>query len=134
MDDVSMMAINRGVTEKVKNNAALQALCKQQNTHFPKPPNIRVGTCFASKNGSLSLEAQTYCQNDVEATLFLHDLHSNMPDLTSRVTIANQLKIDFVVDTMPTSGRSTEAIAQGIVQQVRGTWSANGHKSSKKKC
>lgn len=82
MEDVSLMAINRGVTTRGRDKTTLQALCKGQQIFLRKPQDIRIGSCFGSKGGSLGKEAQKYCQLDAKAALFLHQQYSSFPDLT----------------------------------------------------
>ena len=82
MEDVSLMTINREVTTRVRDKTTLHALCKGQQIFLQKPQDIRIGSCFGSKGGSLGKEAQNYCQLDAEAALFLHQEYSSLPDLT----------------------------------------------------
>lgn len=130
MDDVSLMAVNRGIVEKGNGKAGLQNLCRLQKIYLRKPANVRVGTCFASKNKSLSAEAQLYCQLDVEAPLLLHNFYEDLPDLTKR--LATPPKVGQLVDIMPSQESSTKPIAQGIVVQAGGTkWTSNNVKIKK---
>lgn len=121
MDDVGVMAVHRGVTSYGKDKTKLDVLCKGQGYYLRKPRNVRVGTCFASKGGSLSQEAQKYCHLDVEAPLILHDIYSKLPDLTSRLT-RKKIALNSRVDIMPKGGSVMTPIAQGIVKQVEGWW------------
>ena len=110
MDDVSIMAVNRGVTMRGQNKTTLETLCKIEGYFLKKTSNVRVGTCFASKAGSLSKEAQQYCQLDVEAPLLLHEVYSSLPDLTLQMT-QKTVTIGSIVDIMPESGKSMKLIA-----------------------
>lgn len=122
MDDVALMAINRGVAKRGKDSTTLQALCRGQNMYLKKPSHIRVGTTFASVKGQLNDEALKYCQMDVEAPLVLHRIYSGLPDLTKRLT-KTRIQVGDTVDIMPESAKATDAIAQGIVTQIGGKWS-----------
>ena len=130
MNNVSIMAVNLGVTTRGQNKTTLETLCKIEGYFLKKTSNVRVGTCFASKGGSLSKEAQQYCQLDVEAQLLLHEVYSSLPDLTLRMT-QKTVTIGSIVDIMPESGKSMKPIAQGIVKQVGGKWQSNNFKISK---
>ena len=117
MDDVSVMAINRGLTTRAKGQATLQALCRAQGRHLPKPEHVRLGTCFNSKRGSLSQEALKYCQLDVESPLILHSLYMSCPDLTERIHNNDTVEIGSTVDIMP-SASSKNTIAQGTIKKL----------------
>ena len=130
MDDVGMMAVNRGVTTRGKDKTKLHILMRGQGMLLKKPNNVRVGTCFASTRGSLSREAQVYCQLDVEAPLVLHQLYSGLPDLTLRMTRETP-NIGDIVDIMSESSRSIEPIAQGVVKATDGTWGTSNYKIRK---
>ena len=78
------------------------------------------------KNGSLSQEAQKYCQLNVEAALLLYTKYYLLPDLTKRMFVSDTLPIGSVVDIKPGLGSCTDAIAQGKVHQVSGRWLSNG--------
>lgn len=130
MDDVSLMAINRAQVKKGRGQATLQALCRQQNLYLPKPQHVRVGSCFASINGSTSQEALRYCQLDVEAPLILHAIYSGLPDLTKRLT-TETLNLGSIVDIMPSQGSSINPIVQGKIKQLGGVWTSNGVKLRK---
>ena len=130
MDDVGMMAVNRGVTTRGKDKTKLHILMRGQGMLLKKPNNVRVGTCFASTRGSLSREAQVYCQLDVEAPLFLHQLYSGLPDLTLRMTRETP-NIGDIVDIMSESSRSIEPITQGVVNATDGTWGTSNYKIRK---
>ena len=127
MDDVGMMAVNRGVTTRGKDKTKLHILMRGQGMSLNKPNNVRVGTCFASTRGSLSREAQVYCQLDVEAPLVLHQLYSGLPDLTLRMTRETP-NIGDMVDIMSESSRSIEPIAQGVIKATDGTWGTSNYK------
>lgn len=129
MDDLGVMAGNRGLTKRGKDQSTLQALCQGQKFYLPKPQGIRVGTTFGSKNGSLNNRALKYCQMDVEAPLILHDLYSALPDLTKRIK-AEELKVGNIVDIMP-SATSKYPIAQGTIKQIGGQWKDNKMKLRK---
>ena len=131
MDDVGVMAVNRGITKRGRDKTTLQSLMKGQGMHLNKPNNVRVGTCFASQRGSLSKEAQKYCQLDVEAVLILHQLYADLPDLTMRMA-KDTINVGDVVDVMPESPRSIEPIAQGIIKQIDGTWGTSNYKLQQK--
>ena len=120
------MALHRGIVKRCRGNATLQALCKKEGIFLQKPQNVRVGSCFNSKNGSLSQEAQKYCQLNVEAALLLYTKYYLLPDLTKRMFVSDTLPIGSVVDIMPGLGSCTDAIAQGKVNQVSGRWLSNG--------
>lgn len=127
LDDVSIMAINRGIVRRGKNNSTLQALCKKENMYLPKPANVCVGTCFASQ-GTLSQEALKYCQLDVEVCLTLHGIYSGKPDLTMRVNRMKDTRkpaVGDLVDIMPETSKAVDAIAQGVITQIGGTWASN---------
>ena len=125
MDDVSIMAINRGLTTRGKGQATLQALCRGQGRFLPKPEHVRLGTCFNSKRGSLSQEALRYCQLDVEAPLILHSLYMAWPDLTERMKNSAIVEVGSTVDIMP-SATSISTIAQGTIHQIGPhTWGDN---------
>lgn len=134
MHDVSLMAINRGVVKRGRGTSGLQSLCRKQGLFLRKPENVRVGTCFNSKNGSLSMEAQKYCQLDAEAPLKLHSQYEGMIDLTKRIGRDDDVPtVGTKVDIMPESGTSILPIATGIVQQVyeknvSDKWESNGLK------
>lgn len=130
MDDVSIMAINRGLTTRGKERTSLQALCRGQKQYLRKPEQIRVGTVFASTRGMLNSEALKYCQLDVEAPLTLHSIYSGYPDLTKRLT-SKTPSVGDKVDIMPASAKNMNPIAQGVIKQVEGLWATNGHKISK---
>lgn len=131
MEDVSLMALNRGLVKKGRGTSTLQALCRGQKRYLKKPVHVRVGEVFASTNGSLSLEARKYCQMDVESTLLLHSIYSGIPDRTLRATTAN-LPIGTVVDIMPGHESAVDPIAQGVVRQVGGSvWAQNKMKIRK---
>ena len=98
------MGRNRGVVRKGKGNATLQALCRTQSMYLPKPEHVRVGTCFASKKGSLSEDALKYCQMDVESCLYLYNRFAIMPDLTMRLSRQAYPTYGSKVDIMPESG------------------------------
>ena len=117
MDDVSIMAINRGLTKRGKGKATLQALCMGEGRFLKKPEHVRLGTCFNSRRGSLSQEALKYCQLDVEAPLILHSIYMGKPDLTERLKSTDQIDIGAIVDIMP-STTSIEVIAQGKVKKL----------------
>ena len=68
MDDVSIMAINRGL-KRGRGRATLQALCQREGRFLKKPQHVRLGTCFESIRGLLSMKALHYCQLDVETPL-----------------------------------------------------------------
>lgn len=85
MECVSLMALNRDLAKRGRGTTTLQALCKGQQWHLPKPANVRVGTVFDSR-GTLSMEAKRYCQLDVEAPLLLHSIYAQVPDMTKRAT------------------------------------------------
>lgn len=130
--DVGEMALNRGIVQRGKNKTTLEHLCRKQGIRLKKPKNVRVGTCFASKRGSLSKEAVTYCQLDVEAPLLLHQLYSGMPDLTKRLKREDKISIGTVVDIMPEDSTNIHPIAQGVVKKLGGeVWSTNGVKIRK---
>ena len=125
MDDVSIMAVNRGLTKRGKGKATLQALCRVEGRYLRKPEHVRLGTCFNSMKGSLAQEALKYCQLDVETPLILHSIYIDKPDLTKRIKKTDVLQIGSTVDVMP-SGTSTETIAQGKIKQVGpSTWGRN---------
>lgn len=131
MHDVSLMALNRGVTTRGRDQTSLQALCRGQKIHLPKPKHVRVGSTFASVNGILAPEALRYCQLDVEAPLILHGLYSGLPNLTTRLS-GVELSVGWHVDIMPSLGSSVNPIAQGVVKQLGGSvWQANGVKLRK---
>lgn len=117
MDDVSLMAINRGVTTRGKDKTTLQALCRGQKMDLKKPKHVRVGDAFNSTGGSLAQEAITYCQLDVEAPLKLHSIYEGLPDLTKRLT-KKPVHTGMIVDIMPESAKAIHPIAQGFVQMV----------------
>lgn len=123
MDDVSTMAMNRGLTTRGKEQNTLQALCRGQGMYIPKPQGVRVGSLFGSTNGNLNERALKYCQLDVEAPLKLHSIYAGLPDLTKRVSHIN-LPIGTKVDIMP-SAKAKDPIAQGIVKQIGGEWKDN---------
>mmetsp|Transcript_47552 Transcript_47552/g.57242 ORF Transcript_47552/g.57242 Transcript_47552/m.57242 type:complete len:206 (-) Transcript_47552:499-1116(-) len=125
MDDVALMALNRGITIRGKDRTSLQALCKGQGRHLKKPEHVRVGDCFNSTKGSLSNTALKYCQLDVEIPLILHSLYFNLPDLTKRVPPGHQLQLGCIVDIMPQSASATKPIARGKICQIGGIWSRN---------
>lgn len=132
MADVSKMALNRGVAKPGKEKTTLKALCKGQDLYLQKPRSIRVGTIFDSRNGTLPLEAQKYCQNDAEAPLILHQIYLGMTDLSKRINRYEPLDVGVVVDIMPEKGSDIEPIAQGRVKQQGGsTWQTNGVKLRK---
>lgn len=124
--DVSVMALNRGLAKRGKDQTTLQQLCKKQGLFLRKSAHVRVGTTFASKNGSLSQEAQRYCQLDVEAPLILHQLYLGHPDLTLRLSRSTLPPINSTVDVMPSGAKAIGPIAQGKIIQRGGTWSSNG--------
>lgn len=131
-DDVSTMAVNRGLTVRGKERTTLQALCRGQEWFIRKTEYIRVGTCFASKHGQLPQEAQLYCQLDVEAPLLLHDIYKCKPDLMKRMT-NDTVRVGMTVDIMPESSSNIKPIAQGVVKQVGGrVWESNGQKMTNK--
>ena len=133
MEDVAMMALNRGVVKRGRGNMTLQALCKGQGMLLKKPQHVRVGTCFASRNGSLSKDAQIYCQLDVETVLALHKIYSDFPDLTKRLTPNTIPPVGSLVDIMPECGSSIYPLAQGTIRQIgSGTWLSNGIRLTKK--
>lgn len=132
MDDVSIMALNRGLAKRGKDQTSLQALCAGQKIHIKKLERVRVGTTFASKSGSLSDEALAYCQYDVEAPLLLHQLYLGYPDLTLRLSRSTLPSIGTTVDVMPSYSKSIHALAQGKIIQIGGTWSSNGYALTKK--
>lgn len=127
-EDIKDVALDRGVTSRGKGKTTLQALCKGQNMFLKKQDHIRVGTCFASKNGLLPSEAQKYCQYDVESVLVLHQLYSELPDMTKRIKKITRALVGRSVDIMPASGRAIHPLAQGEITQVGGVWQPNGHK------
>ena len=129
MDDVRLMALNRGLTTRGKEKTTLKALCRDQKMYLKKPKHVRVGTCFNSK-GTLSEEAKLYCQMDVEAPLLLHGIYSGFPDLTKRIR-NEPVQIGSIVDIMPESGDAIHPIAQGIVKQVGGEWRPSAKLSKK---
>lgn len=102
MDDVSVMASNRGVTKRGKGQTTLQALCQGQKMFLKKPAHVRVGNVFGSKDGSLAEEARKYCQLDVEAPLILHSIYEGLPDLTKRISHINT-ELGVLVDIMPSA-------------------------------
>lgn len=120
LDDVGEMAINRGIVKKGKNTSGLKQLCRKQGLCLKKPKNVRVGTCFASKGGSLSQEALKYCQLDVEVPLLLHRMYSELPDLTKRFNRGTSVSIGTRVEIMPEDSSSIHPIAQGVVKQLGG--------------
>ena len=61
MGDVSVIALNRDIVKKGRGTSTLQAICRAESMYIEKPQHVRVGTCFASRKGSLSKEAQKYC-------------------------------------------------------------------------
>ena len=130
MDDVSAMAINRGLTKRGKDRTTLQALCKDQGWHLKKPQHVRVGTCFASTKGSLSEEALIYCALDVEAPLLLHSIYLGYPDLTAKMT-QEPISCRDVIDIMSASPRAVDPIAKGRVKKITGIWTANSMKLRK---
>lgn len=131
MDDVSLMAINRGITTRGKDQSTLQAVCRTQNLFLKKPAHVRVNSVFGSKGGSLSREALVYCQLDVEAPLIIHSLISSKFDLTTRLT-RSKVTVGSKVDIMPSSSISTEPMAQGIIKQLSGSvWANNKLKVQK---
>ena len=117
MDNVGVMAVNRGITTRGKDKTSLQALYRDQGRYLHKPEHVRLGTCFASVKSRSSQEALTYCQLDVEAHLILHSIHMGRPDLTERVQRIDELQIGMIVDIMPYS-RLIEAIAQGKIIKI----------------
>lgn len=121
MADVSNMAINREVVARGKGTSTLQALCRVEGRYIRKPANVRVGEVFASRNGSLSIEAQKYCQMDVEAPLFLYPIYKGIPDYTKRIT-AEDPSLGASVDIMPALSTATRPIAQGIIKQKGGIY------------
>ena len=132
-DDVGLMARNRGIVQKGRGNNTLQSLCRGQAIQLKKPEHVRVGSCFASKQGSLSTDAQKYCQLDVEAVLRLYTIYSNLPDLTMRLSRDVIPPVGSIVDIMPECGASVTPIAQGVIRQMgSGTWSTNGIRLTKK--
>lgn len=132
MDDVALMALNRCVVKRGKGNCTLQALCEKEGIFLRKPKNVRVGDVFGKKNGTLSKEAQLYCQLDVEAPLLLHDRYSTLTDLTKRLHYTDNPPVGSVVDIMSSVTSSSEPIAQGKVIRHNGKWASNGLKVSNK--
>lgn len=131
MEDVALMAINRGVTKRGKGTTTLQAICETQKIFLRKPAHVRVGDVFGSKNGTLSKEGQIYCQLDVEAPLQLHGILNAFPDLTRRMANENAT-VGTRVDIMPACSTATEPIAQGVIKQRGGTlWATNKMKIRK---
>lgn len=126
MEDVGIMAVNRGVTTRGKGKTTLKSLCAGQGLYIKKEEEIRVGSNFGTKNGLLSKDALTYCQNDVEVPLILHSIYSGLPDLTKRFQKGTVPSIGDTVDIMSSYSRAIDPLAQGVVKQIGGRWSANG--------
>ena len=136
MDDVSVMAVNRGIVTRGPGKTQLQELCKGQKLHLPKSRHVRVGTVFASKAGSLSHEAKLYCQLDVEAPLLLHDIYCDYPDLTKRLKGGDSVEVGDKVDIMPQKSSSLKPIAQGKIIMVGGKhakWGTHKYKLGRSK-
>lgn len=131
MFDVSLMAVQRGIAKQGPNQRTLQTLCHKQGYQLPKPAHVRVGTCFSSKAGSLSTDAQQYCQLDVEAPLVLYAAYKAIPNLVLRLG-NSPVTVGMIVDIMPASGISTQPIAQGVVMCTSGCMD-NGRNIGKNK-
>ena len=84
------------------------------------------------QKGSLSRDAQKYCQLDVEAPIELYLRYQLKPDLTLRLNSNVLPPIRSTVDVMPESGTATDAIAQGTIKQIGGRWLTNRKKLSSK--
>lgn len=134
--DIQKMALARGITTRAKGESTLQSLCFKEKLFLPKPERIRVGTIFASTNGTLTDEAKKYCQKDVEAPLIIHQLYQGRPDLTMRVGKDKSVRLSegSKVDIMPERSDAIHPIAQGVVKQLGGRgsyWVSNNMKIRK---
>ena len=116
MDDVFSMVINRGL-KRGRGKATLHALCRSEGRFLKKPQHVRLGTCFESIRGSLSMESLHYCQLDVETPLILHSIYMGRPDLTERISNNDEVELGAIVDVM-SSSTSTDTIAQGAIKQI----------------
>lgn len=120
--DIRDVALSRGITKRGLGNNSLEALSAKAGYYLPKDNEIRVGSRFDCRNGSLKndTEALKYCHLDVEMPILLYKLWRNMPVLTDRIE-KKDLTIGMIVDLMSASKEIIEPIAVGKVVKINGT-------------
>ena len=101
MNDVSVMALNRGRVKKGRGTSTLQVMCRAELMYIEKPQHVRVRTCFVSMKGSLFKKVQKYCQMDVKIPLILHFKYRELPDLTLHLNRSTTPVTHTIVDIMP---------------------------------